>query len=84
MKGERRGCSSWIFFIFRERRCSFSLDFWLIRPSDFVGPRRKVVLRSEDFAWTLVLGSFDKLREVGVYPTCFTPCLNALLMIRLF
>ena len=26
----------------------------------------KVVLRGEDNTWTLVLGGFDKLREVGV------------------
>ena len=54
------------FHIFRERRCSFSLDFWLIRPSDFFGARRKVALRNKAYAWDPVLGSFDKLREVGV------------------
>ena len=46
--------------------CNFSLRFREIGPSDFVRPRRKVVLRSEDYAWTLVLRSFDKLGEVGV------------------
>ena len=46
--------------------CSFSLDLWLIRPSDFFGPRRKVVLCIEDNAWAPVLRSFDKLHEVGV------------------
>ena len=35
-------------------------------PSDFFGPRRKTVLRDEDNTWTLVLKSFDKLREIGV------------------
>ena len=30
-----------------ERRTSFSLDFWEIRPSEFVGKRSKAVLRSE-------------------------------------
>ena len=44
----------------------FSLGFWAIRPLEFVGTRRKVVLRSEGLAWVLVLRSFDKLREVGV------------------
>ena len=44
----------------------FSLRFREIGPSDFVGPRRKVVLLSEGFAWVPVLRSFDKLREVGV------------------
>ena len=47
----------------------FSLGFWAIRPSEFAGTRRKVVLRSEGFAWVPVLRSFDKLREVGFYPT---------------
>ena len=32
---------------------------------EFVGKRRKAVLRSEGFAWVPVLRSFDKLREVG-------------------
>ena len=66
-------CSGWIFFIFKERRCSFSLDFWLIRSSNFVGLRRKVVLCSEDYPWISVLGSFDKLREVGVLFYLFCP-----------
>ena len=34
-------------------------------PSDFFGPRRKVALRDEDYAWASVWGSFDKIREVG-------------------
>ena len=38
----------------------------MIQPSDSFEPRRKVVLREEDNAWTPVLGSFDKLRELGV------------------
>ena len=37
-----------------------------IGPLDFFEPRRKVSLRGEDYAWALVWGSFDKLREVGV------------------
>ena len=44
----------------------FSLRSRAIGPSDFVGTRRKAVLRSEGFAWAPVLRSFDKLREVGV------------------
>ena len=55
-----------MFFIFSERECDFSLRFWEIGLSDFVGPRRKVVLRSEGFAWVPVLGSFDQLCKVGV------------------
>ena len=54
------------FYIFRERESHFSLGFWTIQPSDSFGTRRKVVLRGEANAWTLVLGSFDKLRDVGV------------------
>ena len=46
--------------------CDFSLRSRAIGPTDFVGPRRKVVLRSEGFAWVPVLGIFDKLREVGI------------------
>ena len=53
-------------WIFSERVCSFSLRSWAIGPSDFFGPRRKVALRGEDYAWALVLESFDKIREVGV------------------
>ena len=45
---------------------NFSLGFPLIELSDFFGPRSKVVLRNEGFTWALVLGSFDKLREVRV------------------
>ena len=54
-------------WIFRERSSNFSLGFRSIGQSDYFGPRRKVVLRSEGFAWVPVLGSFDKLREVGVF-----------------
>ena len=49
----------------RERKCDFSLDFWTIRPSEFVGTRSKVVLRGEGNAWIPNLRSFDKLCEVG-------------------
>ena len=45
--------------------CNFSLRSRAIGPSDFFGPRSKVVLRSEGFAWVPVSGSFEKLREVG-------------------
>ena len=50
---------------FRERERDFSLDYRAIRPSEFVGTRSKAALRGEAYAWTLVLGVFDKLREVG-------------------
>ena len=53
--------------VFRERACNFSLGFPAFGLSDFFGPRSKVVLRSEGFAWASVSGSFDKLREVGIF-----------------
>ena len=56
---------------FSERVKDFSLDFWLIRLSDFFGARRKVALRSKAYAWAPVLRSFDKLREVGVLSYLF-------------
>ena len=45
--------------------CHFSLRSRAIRPSDSFGARREAALRGEDYAWTLVLGSFLKLQEVG-------------------
>ena len=69
--------------IFRERVCNFSLRSRTIGPSDFFGPRRKVVLRGEDYAWAPVLGSFDKLREVGVLFYLFYPLFKCFVMLRL-
>ena len=54
------------FWVFSERGSDFSLKSRAIGPSEFFGPRRKVALRSEDYAWALVLKSFDKLHEVEV------------------
>ena len=51
--------------VFRERVSSFSLNFWQIRLSKFVGTRRKVVLRGAGNTWAPVSWSFDKFREVG-------------------
>ena len=65
MKREWR-CSRFRFLKLSERECDFSLRLRAIRPSEFVGTRRKVALRSEAYAWAPVLKSFDKLREVGV------------------
>ena len=48
-----------------ERERDFSLKYWAIQPSEVFGPRRKAALRREAYAWTPVLGVFDKLREVG-------------------
>ena len=57
-----------ILWIFRVRISSFSLKYRAIRPSEVFGARRKAALRGETYAWTPVLGVFDKLREVGVSP----------------
>ena len=77
---ENRGDAKARFFIFleRERESTFSLDFRLIRPSDFFGPTIKVVLCGKGNAWTLVLRSFDNFHEVGYFPTLFTFSLKAL------
>ena len=55
----------------RERESTFSLGFRSIGPSIFDGARRKVVLRDEGNAWAPVLGTFNKLREVGVLSYLF-------------
>ena len=71
-------------FLVRERERDFFLNLRTIRPSEFVGTRSKVILRSEGFAWVHDLRSFDKLREVGVSPNLgFILDLRALLMFRL-
>ena len=57
----------WVgFVIFFLRERDFPLKSRLIRPSDFFGPKRKVVLHIEDYTWAPVSGVFDKLCEVGV------------------
>ena len=65
---KRRTCRRLDILGFRERESSFSLKYHAIRPSAVFGTRRKVVLRGESFAWVPNLGSFFKLREVGVSP----------------
>ena len=65
--------------IFSERESSFSLEIRAIRLSAVIGTRGKVVLLSEGFAWVLDLRSFNKLREVGVFPYLgFILCLRAM------
>ena len=69
---------------FRERRTFFSLGFREIRPSKFVGTRRKVALHIETYAWASDLRSFNKLREVEVSPyLSFILYLSTLLMFEL-
>ena len=58
------------------RVCNFSLRFPAFGPSDFFGPRSKVVQRGEGFACVPVSGSFDKLREVGVLSYLIYPLLK--------
>ena len=66
------------------RESNFSLHLRAIRPSEFFGTRRKAVLRGEAYAWAPVLGSFVKLREVGVSPYLgFILYLSTLLMFEL-
>ena len=63
--------------------CNFSLRSRPIGQSDFFGPRRKVALRGEDYAWAPVLGSFDKLCEVGVLSYLFYPLFKCFVMLKL-
>ena len=63
-EGEKSTVSSR--FCSSERESSFSLEIRTIRPSTVFGTRRKAALRGEGFAWVPDLGSFLKLREVGV------------------
>ena len=65
----------------RERRTSFSLEIRAIRPSAVFGTRRRTALRGGGLAWVPDLGSFLKLREVGVSPyLSFIPILSVLRM----
>ena len=53
----------------------------MIRLSTVVGTRSKAALRGEGFTWVPDLGSFLKLREVGVSPYLgFIPSLSTLSM----
>ena len=67
--GNKNGtCSSYGFYVFRERSTSFSLGYLAIQPSATFGTRERNALRGEGFAWVPDLGSFFKLLEVGVSP----------------
>ena len=69
-------------FLWRER--NFSLEIRAIRPSAVFGTRMRTALRGEGFAWVPDLGSFLKLREVGVSPYLgFIPSLSTLSMFEL-
>ena len=80
-KGEWRTSSYWNEngVEFRVRRSNFSLEIRAIRQLAIFGTRRKAALRGEGFAWVPDLGSFLKLREVGVSPYLgFIPFLSTL------
>ena len=69
---------------FRVRVSSFSLKIRTIRPSVVFETRGRTALRGEGFAWVPDLGSFLKLREVGVSPYLgFILRLSTMLMFRL-
>ena len=65
---KKKRCGGYEVFEFRERMCSFSLEYRAIRPSAVFETRRKAALRREVYAWVTDLRSLDKLREVGVSP----------------
>ena len=69
---------------FREIVSFFSLEIRVIRPSAVFETRGKAALRGEGFAWVPDLGSFLKLREVGVSPYLgFTLLLSVFTMFEL-
>ena len=51
------------FSCFRERESHFSLELLPIGSSVFDGARRKVVLRSEGYAWALIWWSSDNSKR---------------------
>ena len=53
--------------VFRERVFNFSLDFPTIGPAVSGETRIKVDHYCKGYTWVLILWSFDKLREVGVF-----------------
>ena len=82
-KGRRDAVGSDL-FLYSERVSSFSLEYRAIRPSAVFGTRRKAALRGEGFTWVPNLGSFLKIREVGVPPyLSFILYLSTLLMFEL-
>ena len=82
--GYRGGLTETKMATFSERESSFSLDIRVVRSSAVFGTKRRTALRGEGFAWVPNLGSFLKLREVGVSPyLSFIPILNVLRMFEL-
>ena len=56
---------------FREISSTFSLDFPVIGPANSGEARSKVGPHCKSYAWVPVLGSLNKLREVGVFSYLF-------------
>ena len=56
---------------FRERSSTLSLDFPVINQANSYETRSKVGPHCKSYARVSVLGSFDKLREVGVFSYLF-------------
>ena len=67
-RGRRGEIDSELQILFLVRESSFSLEIRAIRLSAVFGTRRRTALRGEGFVWVPDLGSFLKLREVGVSP----------------
>ena len=61
----------------RERSSTFSLDFSAIDPTNSGETRSKVGLHCKGYTWVPVLGSFDKLQEVGVFSYLVISCLKS-------
>ena len=66
---------------FRERSSTLSLEFPTIGPSVFGETRSKVAPHGKGYAWVPVLGSFDKLRKVGIFSYLVYFYLSVLLMV---
>ena len=81
-KGKRsNGCWNENGVEFRVRISNFCLEIRAIQLSAIFGTRRRTALRKEGFTWVPDLGSFLKLREVGVSPyLSFIPILSVLRM----
>ena len=67
-RGRRGKIDSELQILFLVRESSFTLEIRAIRLSAVFGIRRRAAIRGEGFAWVPDLGSFLKLREVGVSP----------------
>ena len=72
-EGTNRGIGERKEWDFRERSSTFSLEFPVIGPSVSGETRSKVTPHSKGYSWVPILGSFDKLRKVGVFSYLIYP-----------